>query len=262
MGRGRFMLPVLFVAHGAPTLVQEQHRYTEFLRVLGEKLPRPKAIVLISAHWEASPQRIGSAVRYETLHDFFGFPEELYRIEYPAQGHITLAMQVQRLLQASGIASETDDLRGLDHGAWSVLKLMYPKADVPVVTMSVQPKLVPEEQYRIGRALGPLREQGVLIIGSGGTVHNLQRLEWNDSGVREWALAFDEWLAEQVETWNTDALFRYDMLAPYARDAVPTAEHLAPLLVAMGAAHRGKKSRLLHRQYVLGTLSLSCWMMG
>ncbi|MCZ8516181.1 class III extradiol ring-cleavage dioxygenase [Paenibacillus filicis] len=256
------MLPSLFVAHGAPTLVQEKNKYTELLRVLAERLPRPKAVIVFSAHWEAPVQRIGSAVKYETLHDFFGYPEALYREVYPARGEIALALQAQELLQDAGIASVSDDARGLDHGAWSVLKLMYPQADIPVVTMSVNPRLVPEEQYRIGRALAPLRERGVLILGSGGTVNNPQRLEWNSRGARDWALAFDEWLAEQIETWNLEALFHYEALAPHASDAVPTAEHFAPLLIAMGAAHRGKKARLLHRQYQLGTLSLSCWMLG
>ncbi|UUZ97696.1 dioxygenase [Paenibacillus sp. P25] len=228
----------------------------------GAAAPRPQAVIVISAHWESSVQLVSTPVRYRTMHDFFGYPEELYGIEYPARGDIARALQVRAPLQAAGIACETDDARGLDHGAWSVLKLMYPQADIPVVAMSVQPRLVPEEQYRIGHALAPLREQGVLILGSGGTVHNLQRLEWSDRGVLGWALGFDEWLAEQLETWNTEALFHYEAQAPQAREAVPTPEHLAPPLIAMGTAHRGKKARPLHREYQLGTLSLSCWMMG
>jgi 4,5-DOPA dioxygenase extradiol len=230
--------------------------------VLASKLPKPRAIVLFSAHWEAAPQRIGSAVFYETMHDFFGYQEELYELRYPAQGDIALALQIRRQLEQQGIACELDDQRGLDHGAWIILKLMYAQADVPVVSMSVNPSLVPEEHYRIGRALAALREQQVLILGSGGTVHNLSRLAWQENEAHDWAIAFDQWLASCLETWDTERLFRYEHEAPFAREAVPRGEHLAPLLLAMGASHRGKKAKLLHRQYQYGSLSLSCWMFG
>jgi 4,5-DOPA dioxygenase extradiol len=256
------MLPVIFVAHGAPTIAIEHSRYTLFLRTLAQRLPKPKAIVLFSAHWESRIQQIGSAARYATLHDFFGYPEALYQIEYPAKGSIDLVMEIRELLSQEGVAIELDDSRGLDHGAWSILKLMYPDADVPIVTMSVNPALVPEEQYRIGRALASLRAKDVLIVGSGGTVHNVKKLTWDSHEAADWAIAFDEWLAEQLETWNMEAMNYYPVLAPHARDAVPTSEHLAPLLIAMGAADQGKKSRLLHREYQLGSLSLSCWMFG
>ncbi|MED4603443.1 class III extradiol ring-cleavage dioxygenase [Paenibacillus validus] len=256
------MLPSLFVAHGAPTLVTDRLRYTGFLQTLGQKLPKPRAIVLFSAHWEAAVQQIGSAVRYTTIHDFFGFPDALYEIEYRAQGDIALALQIRELLEKEGVAAELDDRRGLDHGAWSVLKLMYPQADVPVVSMSVHAGLVPEQQYRIGRALAALRKQDVLIMGSGGTVHNLNRLAWDSGDVSAWALEFDEWLGERIETWDIDRLFRYDAEAPFAKEAVPRSEHFVPLLIAMGAAHEGKKAKLLHRQYQYGSLSLSCWMFG
>lgn len=256
------MLPALFIAHGMPTLVLEQNEYTDFLRTLSGRLPKPKAVVIVSAHWESPVQRISGAVNHETIHDFFGFPGELYEIEYPAKGDISIAMHIRELLEQEGIGCELDDVRGLDHGAWSVLKLMYPQADIPVVSLSVHPRLVAEEQFRIGQILTPLRERGVLLIGSGGTVHHVQKLRWDSLGVHSWAIAFDDWLAEKLETWDTEKLFRYDELAPYARDAVPTPEHFVPLLIAMGAADSGKKAKLLHRQYQYGSLSLSCWMFG
>lgn len=259
------MLPSLFLAHGAPTLVMENNEYTRFLNMLAAKLPPPKAVVLFSAHWESGKQLISEAAQYETIHDFFGFPEPLYEITYPAKGDITLAYEIQSLLSGEGISFDMDDARGLDHGAWSLLKLMYPSVNVPVVAMSVQPMLAPEEQYRIGQALEPLRKENVLIIGSGGTIHNLRKLDWSDSigtGIREWALTFDGWLAEQLETWHVEELFDYENRGPYAREAVPTPEHFAPLLIAMGAADKGKQAKLLHRQYQYGTLSLSAWMFG
>ncbi|TBL68019.1 DODA-type extradiol aromatic ring-opening family dioxygenase [Paenibacillus thalictri] len=256
------MQPSLFLAHGAPTLVTEELKYTRLLAMLAAKLPRPYAIVLWSAHWESRTQLISAAPQYETIHDFFGFPESLYEIEYPAKGNVALALQIRQMLTAEGISSEMDDHRGLDHGAWSLLNLMYPDGDIPVVAMSVNPRLTPEEQYRIGRALATLRRENVLLIGSGGTVHNLSKLNWSSAGVARWALEYDEWLAEQLETWNTEALFDYELRGPYAREAVPTPEHFVPLLLAMGAADSGKKARLLHREYQLGTLSLSAWMFG
>nr|WP_275984104.1 class III extradiol ring-cleavage dioxygenase [Paenibacillus hamazuiensis] len=255
-------MPSIFLAHGAPTLVMEDNAYTRFLKTLGSKLPKPKAAVLFSAHWESRVQMISAVPEYETIHDFFGFPDPLYEITYPAKGDIALSLQIERLFADEGISSVLDDRRGLDHGAWSLLRLMYPEADVPVAALSVNPRLTPEEQYRIGRALAPLRECGALIVGSGGTVHNPDMLEWDSAQVKEWALTFDQWLAEQLETWNTEALFDYEQRAPYAGEAVPTPEHFAPVLLAMGAADGGRKARLLHRQYQLGTLSLSAWMFG
>ncbi|MFC0213369.1 DODA-type extradiol aromatic ring-opening family dioxygenase [Paenibacillus chartarius] len=258
-------MPTLFVAHGAPTLALEQTGYTHMLKGLVGTLPaRPRAIVMFSAHWESAVQKIGSAARYETIHDFYGFPDELYRLRYPAPGDLALSMSVRELLEGEGIACEADDSRGLDHGAWAPLMLMVPEADIPVVAMSVHPGLAAEEQYRIGRALAPLRKEGVLIAGSGGIVHNLRRLDWNagPGAAADWAARFDEWIGEQLETWHTEALFDYERRAPHARDAVPTPEHFVPLLLAMGAADEERTAKLLHREYQFGSLSLSCWRFG
>jgi 4,5-DOPA dioxygenase extradiol len=256
------MLPSLFIAHGAPSLAIEQHAYTEFLRGLGKELPRPRAIVIFSAHWESQVQQISSVTRYETIYDFYGFPEELYQMTYPAKGDVTLSLEIQRLFSEEGIQCELNDHRGLDHGAWAPLSLLYPAADIPVVALSVNPGLSPEEYYRIGKSLEPLREKDVLIIGSGGTVHNLSRLDWSNGSAQSWAVAFDEWLDEQLETWNTDALFEYESRAPHADDAVPTTEHFVPMILAFGSADESHKARLMHRSYQMGSLSLSCWEFG
>lgn len=254
------MFPSFFMAHGAPTLVLENHPYTRFLRILGAQMPKPEGIVLFSAHWESPVQLISGASQPDTLHDFFGFPQELYEVAYPAAGDIVLSLRVQQLLASEGITCSIDDARGLDHGAWSVLSLMFPQANTPVISLSVNPRLVPEEQYRIGRALMRLREQGILIIGSGGTVHNPSVLSWDSNDAEEWAIEFDHWVAEQIHIWNLDALFDYENRAPFASKAVPTKEHFAPLFISMGAADKKRRSTLLHQQYQLGTLSLSCWM--
>jgi 4,5-DOPA dioxygenase extradiol len=259
---GQNVLPSFFIAHGAPSLAIEEHAYTEFLRELGSVLPRPRAIVIFTAHWESKQQQISSAVHYDTIYDFSGFSEALYQIQYPASGDLTLSLEIQRLLLEEGIESSLNDQRGLDHGAWAPLHVMYPAADVPIVALSVNPNLTPEEHYRIGAALEPLRERDVLILGSGGTVHNLRKLDRHNENPQEWSVQFDEWLAEQLETWHVEALYDYENRAPHARDSVPTAEHFVPLFLSMGAVDQERKAQLLHLGYQLGTLSLSCWMFG
>lgn len=253
------MIPAYFFAHGAPSLVLERHAYTDFLAGFADGIARPKAIVLFSAHWEQTEQTIGAADAHDTIYDFSGFQEELYRITYPAVGDRKLSEDILALLAKHGIPSGFDSARGLDHGAWAVLKLIYPDADIPVVAMSVNRRLTNEEQYRIGSALAELREQDVLVIGSGGTVHNLRRLNWGAGEADAWAEEFDRWLQGKLEAWDTEALFDYRDRAPYAQDAVPTNEHFIPLLIAMGAGSRNRKAKLLHRSYQLGSLSLSCW---
>lgn len=253
------MMPSYFFAHGAPSIVLEDNAYTKLLKEFKDHMPKPKAIVLFSAHWEESVQPIGAAATYDTIYDFGGFQDELYQMTYPAKSDRALADQIQNLFTAHGIESVRNETRGLDHGAWAVLKLLYPEADIPVVAMSVNRDLPNEQQYEIGKALAALREQDVLIIASGGTVHNLRRLNWNSEDVNGWAEQFDHWIQEKLEAWDTAALFQYDELAPYAEMAVPTSEHFIPLFIAMGAGDPGRNAQLLHRSYQYGNLSLSCW---
>lgn len=253
------MMPSLFIAHGAPTLVLEDHEYTRFLKGLAGELPKPKAIVLFSAHWESPIPLISGVEQYEMIYDFFGFPEEMYRMNYPAKGSPDLAKKIQNLFSQQGIESQIDSTRGIDHGAWVVLKLLYPKADIPVVVLSVNPSLTPEEQYNMGKVLVGLREQDVLVIGSGGTVHNLRRVNWGSSNAEDWAVQFDDWLQEHIEKWDVAALKDYERKAPFAKEAVPRNEHFIPLILAMGAADRTRKATLKYRAYQYGNLSLLCW---
>lgn len=253
------MMPSLFIAHGAPSLALEENVYTEFLQKLGQELPKPKAIVLFSAHWESTTQLVSSVANYETIYDFGGFQPELYQIKYPAQGQAETTAEVERLFAEAGIPVQTDDVRGLDHGAWVVLRLLYPDADIPVIALSVNRYLTGEQQYQVGQALTSLREQDILVIGSGGTVHNLRRLNWESNGVDPWASEFDNWLHDKLVSWDTESLFSYDTLAPSAQAAVPTPEHFVPLLLAMGAGHQNKQASLLFKAYQYGNLSLSCW---
>lgn len=185
--------------------------------------------------------------------------DELYEMTYPAKSDRSLIGQIQTLFTKHGVQNVRNENRGLDHGAWAVLKLLYPDADVPVVALSVNRYLPNEQQYRIGKALAELRDQDVLIIGSGGTVHNLRRLNWQSEGIDEWAEQFDNWIQNKLESWDTEALFQYHELAPHAHDAVPTSEHFIPLLLTMGTGDANRKAKLLHRSYQYGNLSLSCW---
>ncbi|MCF6093775.1 dioxygenase [Microaerobacter geothermalis] len=253
------MVPTLFVCHGAPSLVIEDNEYTRFLKNLAKKLNKPEAIVIFTAHWESEVMKISSLKGpYETIYDFYGFPEELYSIKYPAKGSVQLSEQLQEMFQTKGIKTVKDTQRGLDHGSWVILQLMYPEADVPVVQISVNPTLSPKEQYKIGEAIADLRDQNVLIIGSGATVHNLGTLKWDMKASEEWAVQFDDWLIDKVENWDVKSIFSYRDLAPHARLAVPREEHFVPLLITMGSGDKSRKARLLYRGYDFGTLSYIC----
>ncbi len=253
------MLPALFVAHGSPMIAIEESDYGTFLDRFGRSLPRPQAVVVFSAHWESRIQQI-SAVDgpYETIYDFGGFPDELYQATYPAHGHPELARQVANLLRARGIEASLNTQRGLDHGAWTLLRRLFPEADVPVVAMSVNAALPPAEQFRIGESLAPLRDQNVLIMGSGVTVHNFQLLRYTENlDVQTAVQAFERWLHENLQAWDLDALFHYAERAPYANLAVPAggSEHFAPLFYAMGAAGSGAAFLLQHHSWMWGVMS-------
>ncbi|OMD81560.1 DODA-type extradiol aromatic ring-opening family dioxygenase [Paenibacillus odorifer] len=253
------MIPSYFIAHGAPSLVLDNNAYTKFLGELAERNVKPKAIVVFSAHFEEHTQSVGVMETFDTIYDFYGFPDEMYRMTYPAKGDNEVAQQIMSLFHKNGIVSKFNTERGLDHGAWAILKLIYPNADIPVVSLSVNRELSNEQQYLMGKALSELREQDIMIIGSGGTVHNLRSVKWGMENVEKWAETFDDWLQHRVEAWDTESLFNYQELAPYGVDAVPTSEHFIPLIIAMGAGDKGKEAKLLHRSYQYGNLSLSCW---
>lgn len=252
------MISSIFVCHGGPTLVIENNEYITFLKDYGKRR-KPKAIVIFTAHWECKITTISSINHtYDMIYDFWGFPKELYSIQYPVYGSEEVAQKLHALLQMNGIESQFHKSRGLDHGAWDVLYLMYPNADIPVVQVSVNPDLSMKEQYELGRAIRDLGKEDILVIGSGSTVHNLATVDWNATCVEEWALEFDNWLIEKVEKNDQNALFHYREKAPYAKRAVPREEHLVPLLIAMGSGNQ-PKPQLLHHSYVYGTLSYICF---
>ena len=247
------MMKSLFLCHGGPTLIVEDNSYTDHLKALGKSL-KPKAIVVFTAHWE-SQNPLVSAIsgNYKTIHDFSGFPRELYEVTYPAPGSPELAERIVSLFDEAGINSQLDTSRGLDHGAWDVLYLMFPEAQVPVVQISVNPFAGLAQQVAIGQALRTLGDEDILVIGSGSTVHNLRMVDWNSEVAAPWAMAFDGWLLDHILTEDYPALFDYRTLAPHAVQAVPREEHLVPLFIAMGAGN--SKPEVLHHSYVYGTLS-------
>ncbi|SDH27439.1 4,5-DOPA dioxygenase extradiol [Alteribacillus persepolensis] len=259
-------MPAFFIAHGAPLLALENNEYTQAIQQLREEFPRPKAIVLFSAHWEAPVQMVSNANDYDTIHDFGGFPDELHRMQYPAHGDPALAEDITQLFDHYHIDYSVNSQRGLDHGAWVVLNILYPDADIPVISMSVNPHLSPADQYHIGRALASLREQDIMVIGSGGTVHNLMmaRMDLDDDIVDSWVPEFEAWLNEKVKNWDTEALFDYEQQAPHASKAVPPfgKEHFIPLFYAMGAADNNKTAMLRHQSYRYRNLSHTIWQFG
>lgn len=255
--------PSLFVSHGAPTLAVEQNDTVEFLKGLGGALGRPSAILCVSAHWGTGVPAVSAAERPETIHDFGGFPAELYRMRYPAPGAPALAARAAGLLKDSGFKCRVDPDRGLDHGAWIPLKLMYPEADIPVTQLSAQPQSTPAEHFRVGRALAPLRREGVLVLATGSATHNLARIGRGGS-TPVWATEFDGWLQRKITEGAYEELFDYRRLAPHAEVAHPTDEHLLPLFVAMGAGADGERPRgeSLHRGWTWGSLSMAAYSFG
>jgi 4,5-DOPA dioxygenase extradiol len=253
--------PALFVSHGSPTLPLEKSAATDFLRQLGPSLGRPEAILVVSAHWDTDRPAVSSAAKPETIYDFYGFPPELYRLRYPAPGAPKLAGRVAGLLQENGLRTDIDPGRGLDHGAWTSLLLMYPEADIPVTQLSIQSHLGPAHHVRLGEALRPLRDEGVLIFASGGATHNLRELSYQRGNPvpQPWVVEFNEWLARAVLSQNIGDLVGYREKAPHAVRNHPTDEHLIPLFVALGAGDPGAAPQRLHSSISSGVISMDAY---
>lgn len=227
-------LPALFIAHGAPPLLDDA-RWVDELRTWAKNLPRPKSILMISAHWENRPVTLAATRTVPLVYDFYGFAAKYYQQQYAAPGAPELAARIHKEL-GSVMPVADEPQRGLDHGAYVPLVAMYPEADIPVLQMSL-PSENPQELYALGRFLRPLRDEGVLIIGSGFITHNLRTIDWsNESPPPAWATDFDRWTADALSSGDVDSLLDYERKGPGARIALPTLEHFVPLLVAAGSA--------------------------
>jgi len=255
-------LPVLFISHGSPMLAIDRSPAHDFLLGLGKTFPKPKAILVASAHWETIGEpAVSLTSQPETIHDFGGFPRDLFEIQYPAPGAPEVAERARSLLQAAGFAVKASSTRGLDHGAWVPLRLMYPKADIPVFQVSVLQRASPAEHFRLGQALAALRDEGVLIIGSGSITHNLYEFRGHDidADVPEWVNEFDVWMKDRLEANDAAAVLNYREVAPSAVRNHPSEEHISPLFVAMGAAGDSAKVTRLHGSYEYGVLGMDTY---
>ncbi len=251
--------PALFVAHGSPMFGIDAGDYGDALRRFGEANPKPSAIVVVSAHWEApGPIRVNAVSRPALVYDFGGFPRALYELTYPAPGSPELADEVVRMLSAAGLEAVPEHRRGWDHGVWIPLRLAYPSADVPVVEVSLPVPRGPDVLLRMGAALAPLRRRGVLLLGSGGIVHNLAlaRLDRQFGAVDDWARQFDEWVRDRIERREIDLLADYRGRAHGATLAVPQSEHFDPLFFVLGAAAKDESPEELYSGFRYANLSL------
>jgi len=252
-------MPVVFVGHGNPMNAIEDSRFSRAWAEVGRRLPRPRAILCVSAHWETPGVRVTVSERPRAIHDFFGFPPELFAVQYPAPGSPELAGMVRELLAPTPVA--LDDAWGLDHGAWSVLRRMFPDADVPVVQLSLDTGRDADGHTALGAALAPLRDRGVLVLGSGNMVHNLGVIAWQDAAF-DWATEADETLARLLLARDDEAIRRFPSSSGAARLAVPTAEHFLPLLYVLGSAGRDEPLAFFAEGVTLGSMSMRSLVVG
>ena len=230
-------LPALFLSHGSPMMALAECATTQFFKTLGAELPRPRAILMVSAHWDTAQPAASISTQPETIHDFYSFPAPLYELRYSAPGAPDVARHAAQLINSAGLGVTALGERGLDHGAWTPLRFMYPAHDVPVTQLAVQSPLGAKHHYDLGRALAPLAGDGVMIIGSGGISHNLR--EWRSvppGAPPTWLTEFVAWVRHAIESGDHAALVDYVKQAPHAARNHPTDEHFLPLFVALGAA--------------------------
>jgi 4,5-DOPA dioxygenase extradiol len=254
--------PALFLGHGNPMITLEENPYTSAWRRLGRQLPAPQAIVAISAHWYVSGTRITANRFPDTIHDFGGFPQELYDIQYPAQGNPGLARQLQSIL--TPLSVELDDSRGLDHGAWSVLRHLYPEAGIPVIQLSVDQREPASFHFELGRRLAPLREDGILILGSGNLVHNLRQYQWGKrtSVPFDWAARFEMKARDLILDGEFEPFIEYEKLGADASLSIPTPDHYLPLLYVLGTRELGEPIAFPVEGFDGGSMSMLAVQIG
>ncbi|HVO44084.1 MAG TPA: 4,5-DOPA dioxygenase extradiol [Aggregatilineales bacterium] len=252
-------MPVLFVGHGSPTNAIEDNEFSRAWAEAASKLPRPRAVLCISAHWETVGTHVTSVDKPETIHDFYGFPRVLYEMQYPAPGSPALAHVTQETLHNT--AARLDAEWGLDHGAWSVLSRMYPAADIPVVQLSLDRTKAPAFHYNLGRELKSLRRKGVLIVGSGNMVHNLRTITWQNAAY-DWALDFDATLTRLILAGDHESIIGYQKLGQVAALAVPTNEHYLPLLYVLALQDKVDGLHFFADRVTLGSISMRSLRIG
>jgi len=252
-------MPIMFVGHGNPMNAIEDNEFSQAWITMAGLVPRPKAILCISAHWETPGTKVTAMEQPKTIHDFYGFPPELFAVKYPAPGSMQVAEEVRSTVKNIDIG--LDQGWGLDHGCWSVLVRMFPRADIPVLQLSLDRDQSPRYHYELGAKLKSLREQGVLIIGSGNIVHNLRLVVWEDTAF-DWAIDFDARIKEWILQDNHDAIIEYERYGKPAQLAVNSAEHYEPLLYIMGLKEAGEPVRFYAEKIWGGSVSMRSVLIG
>ncbi|MCC6138769.1 MAG: 4,5-DOPA dioxygenase extradiol [Bdellovibrionaceae bacterium] len=251
-------MPALFVGHGSPMNAIATNKFTKMLSELGKKWPSPKAVLVVSAHWLTSGTWITSMVKPKTIHDFYGFPQELMDVQYPAPGSPEIASLVNKSVSAPRILLDLENW-GLDHGAWSVLRHMYPDARIPILQLSLDRAAKPEDHFKIGEQLRELRKHGVMILGSGNIVHNLRLIQWETNApAYDWAIEFDQWVKQKIVARDYKALMTDAMNTQAGRLSVPTSEHYDPLLYILGAADPKDELHFEYEEIQNASISMRC----
>jgi 4,5-DOPA dioxygenase extradiol len=253
-------MPAVFAGHGSPMYAIEDNEFYKRLHQVAGEFPKPKGVLCISAHWESDGVFLTGSDQPETIHDFGGFPKALFDVRYPAPGDPALARRAAALLSQAG--ARVDVKRGLDHGCWSVLRAMYPDADVPVVQLSLDRRLAARAHYHLAMQLAPLRREQILIVGTGNIVHNLGMIDFRRTDGFDWAVRFNEEVKRRILAGDYDALAATETLGPEARLAVPDAEHYLPLLYALAVKGEGEKVSFFNDQVVMGSISMTSVLIG
>lgn len=250
-------MPVLFIGHGSPMNAIEDNVYTRGWEEIARKIPEPEAILAISAHWYTNGIRIADTARPKTIYDMYGFPDELYKVDYSVPGAPELAHLTKRLISRN---VQIDNNWGIDHGTWSVLHKMYPKAEIPVCQLSVDRSASAETHFKIGQEISALREKGVLIFSSGNVVHNLAKINWEIEGGHPWAMEFDRYIKENIINRQFQNVVNYKSAGKPAEMAFSTYEHFYPLLYSIGASKKEDRIIIFNDSCTLGSLSMTCYL--
>ncbi|MHB8679494.1 MAG: 4,5-DOPA-extradiol-dioxygenase [Rudaea sp.] len=252
-------MPALFIGHGSPMNAQEDNAFTRGWQDAARRIPRPRAILCVSAHWETRGVYVGGAATPETIHDFYGFPKALFDVRYPAPGDPVLAARIVQTVKSTKV--HIDPGRGIDHGVWSVLRIMYPQADIPVLQLSLDSARPGDFHHALGRELAPLRDDGILIMGSGNIVHNLRLFDFHASAPADWAVRADAAMRACITSGDHARLFDWAGLGPEVALGIPTPEHYLPLLYAMALRRDGEPIRFFNER-VISALSMTCVQIG
>lgn len=256
-------MPMLFLGHGSPMNAIEENEFVQGFRDIAKNIPRPNAILCVSAHWETKGTFVTAMEQPQTIHDFGGFPRDLYEVQYPAPGDPELAKETKSLIKSSEVG--LDDSWGLDHGAWSVIRHMYPEANIPVIELSLDYFLSPQQHYELAAELNSLREKGILILGSGNLVHNLRQVAWNKLNTEygfDWALEADATFKKLILENNHQELINYNKLGTAAALAIPTPEHFLPLLYVLAMKGKNEELKIFNDKAVGGSLTMTSVKVG